>query len=160
MDTLQQYKDKPLYEVPDHFFEQFQHNVMQRVAKETKRQKMRKQWISAISIAASFTIILALSYFIFLNKNTDEHFYVHEEIALPEDSIISLDVSYLVEANELIDNIIEENPILPEPLSSKVPLVAVEKETIVYRAVDYYVDDYETDNFYETMYDLECYYDY
>ena len=159
MDTLQQYKDKPLYEVPDHFFEQFQHNVMQRVAKETKRQKIRKQWISAISIAASFTIILALSYFIFLNKNTDEHFYVHEEIALPEDSIISLDVSYLVEANELIDNIIEDSTFL-EPLSPKAPLVAAEKETIVYRAVDYYVDDYETDNFYETMYDLECYYDY
>ena len=156
MDTLQQYKDKPLYEVPDHFFEQFQHNVMQRVAKETKRQKMRKQWISAISIAASFTIILALSYFIFLNKNTDEHFYVHEEIALPEDSIISLDVNHLAEVNEPFINLSEDIDVINEPLHKNETSV----ETIVYRAVDYYVDDYETDNFYETMYDLECYYDY
>jgi hypothetical protein len=159
MDTLQKYKEKPLYEVPEDFFEQFQHDVMQRVAKEEKRQKTHKQWISAISIAASISIIMALSYFIFLNRTTDDHFYVHEEIALPEDSIISLDANHLAEATERIDFIdtaIEEVTTTPKPLSPKPPSV----ETIVYRAVDFYVDDFETDNFYETMYELECYYDY
>ena len=159
MDTLQKYKDKPLYEVPDHFYEQFQHDVIQRVANESKRQKMRKQWISVISAAASVTIVFVLSYFIFLNKDTDEHFYVHEELALPEDSMISLDSNHLAEATKIVDSAIEEAPIFIEPLSPKAPLVA-EKETIVYRAVDYYVDDFETDNFCETMYELECYYDY
>jgi len=82
--------------------------------------------------------------------------YVHEEIALPEDSIISLDVNHLAEVNEPFINLSEDIDVINEPLHKNETSV----ETIVYRAVDYYVDDYETDNFYETMYDLECYYDY
>ncbi|MCL1850046.1 MAG: hypothetical protein FWF70_01355 [Bacteroidetes bacterium] len=159
MDTLQKYKEKPLYEVPEHFFEQFQHEVMQRIEKEEKQHKTRKQWISAISVAASIAIIVALSCFIFLNRNTEEHFYVHEEIQLPEDSIITLDANHLAEAPELIHNNTTEQIIPEKSLSPKVPLVA-ENETIVYRAVDYYVDDVETENFYDTMYELECYYEY
>jgi hypothetical protein len=159
MDTLNKYKDKPLYEVPEHFFEQFQQDVIQRVAKEEKRQKTRKQWLSAVSVAASFTLIMALSYYIFLNRNTEQHFYVHEDTQLPEDSIISLESNHLAEATELITIDTAEQLTLEEPLSPKAPSVA-EKETIVYRAVDFYVDDYATDNFYETMYELECYYDY
>jgi len=159
MDTLQQYKDKPLYEVPDHFFEQLQHDIMQRVITEEKQQKTFKKWISVASVAASIALIVALSVFLFVNRSDNEHFYVHEEIAQPEDSIISLDVNHLAEVTEIMDNVIEIEPTILEPVAPKAPSVA-EKETIVYRAVDYYVDDYETDNFCETMYDLECYYDY
>jgi hypothetical protein len=160
MDTFQKYKEKPLYVVPDHFFEQFQHDVMQRVAKEEKRAKTNKQWFSAISIAASIAIILALSYFIFLNSNTAQHFYVHHEVALPEDSIISLESNHFAEVSEHFEIVEESISILPNPSSPKVPIVAAENETIAYRAADYYVDDFETDNFYETIYELECYYDY
>jgi hypothetical protein len=158
MKKKKKYKDKPLYEVPDCYFEQLQRDVMQRVVKEEKRTP--KKWISAVSVAASISIIFALSYFLYLNRNTDEHFYVHEEMPLPDNSIISLDSSYLAEATEciIIDTITEEIPTTPKPLSPKAPLV--EKETIVYRAVDFYVDDYEINNFCETMYELECYYDY
>jgi flagellar basal body-associated protein FliL len=146
-----------LYEVPEHFFEQFQHDVMQRVTKEEKRRKTQKQWISTISVAASIALIMALSYFIFLNKDTNNHFYVHEELPHLEDSIISLDSNHLAEATERIENVPAE-VIIP----AKDPVVKNETpaETIVYRAVDYYVDDYATENFYDTMYELECYYDY
>jgi len=153
MDTLHKYKDKPLYEVPEHFFEQFQHEVMQRVT----RKKIQKQWFSTISVAASIALIFALSYFIFLNKNTNEHFYVHEDMPLPEDSIISFNTNHLAEVTEPIITPHEETPTNPEPLSTKAPLVA---ETIVYRAVDFYVDDFETDIFFDLIYELECYYDY
>ena len=156
MDTLQKYKDKPLYEVPEHFFEQLQHDIMQRVANEKKQQKTFKKWISVASAAASFALIVSLSVFLFVNRSNNEHFYVYEEVVFPEDSIISLDVNYLVEVNEPIHNLAEDVIVINEPLAKNEPPV----ETIVYRAVDYYVDDYETDNFYETMYDLECYYDY
>ena len=82
--TLHKYKDKPFYEVPEDFFEQFQHDVMQRVAHEAKRQKKHKQWISAVSAAASIALIMALSYFIFLNKDGEQHFYVHEDLSSTE----------------------------------------------------------------------------
>jgi len=160
MDTLQPYKDKPLFEVPEHYFEQLQQDVMQRVKKETKSQKIKKQWFSAISVAASIALILALSYFIFLNRDSEPHFYVHEEILPSEDSIISLDSNSIAEAIEMIaTNDTAEQIITSKPLFSKAPLVPV-NETIVYRAVDYYVDDFLTENFYETMYDLESYFDY
>jgi len=160
MDTLHQYKEKPLYEVPDHYFEQLQHDVMLRVKKEIKQQISFKKWTSAISAAASIVLIIALSCFIFINKNTNTNFYVHEDIPLHENSIITLDSNHLAEATELnITNDTAEQTITSEPLSPKVPLVAV-NETIVYLAVDFYVDDFVTDNFYDTMYELESYYDY
>jgi hypothetical protein len=159
MDTLQKYKEKPLYEVPEHFFEQFQHDVMQRVADEEKRQKTFRRWISAAGVAASFALIFTLSYFIFVNRNANEPFYVHENMAHPEDSILNFDSNSLADAKI---NIVEE-PIesieTQETVFTKDP-PADAKESIVYRAVDFYLDDYETNNFCEAMYDLECYYDY
>jgi predicted nucleic acid-binding Zn ribbon protein len=160
MDTLLKYKEKPLYEVPEDFFEQFQHDVMQRVTKEAKQHKIRKQWFSAISIAASITLIMALSYFIFLNRNTDEHFYVHEELPTFEDSVISLSPNHFAEATEIIDNFSDE-VIVNQPQTQN-PVIKNDPpaETIVYRAVDFYVDDFETETFYNTVYELDCYYDY
>lgn len=155
MDILQKYKDKPFYEVPDHYFEQMQHDVMQRVKKETKRQKLHKTWISSVSVAASLALIVMLSYFLFLNKDTNEPFYVHEELLVPENGILGQDSSCFAEAIELeTQEIVDTNtPIVNETTPPS-------KETIAYRAVDFYVDDYEIDSFCETMYDLECYYDY
>ena len=149
MDTLEKNKDKPLFEVPEHYFEQLQHNVMQRVAREEKRQKLQKKWISAISVAASLAIIVALSVYLITNSNPNDHFYVHEEIAQPEDTILTLDTNYLAESTEIVVNEFMETNEAPAA-----------KETIVYRAVDFYVDDYEIDSFCEVMYDLECYFDY
>ena len=157
MDTLQKYKNKPLFEVPEHYFEQLQYNVMQRVKKEVKSQNSKKQWISAISVAASFAIIITLSFFLFVNRNTNEHFYVHEEIINSEDSILASNSNLLAEVTEHAIVIPTELIAPQKPLSSNAPLVA---ETIVYRAVDFYLDDFTTDSFCEMMYDLECYYDY
>jgi len=160
MDTLKKYKDKPLYEVPENFFEKFQQDVMQRVTWEEKRRKIQKKWISAVSIAASFALIIALSYFIFLNRDTNNHFYVHEKLPLPEDSIILLETNQLADATEVIIMDTGEIIATKESVSYQTSKTPVVEETIVYRAVDYYIDDIETENFYETMYDLECYYDY
>jgi hypothetical protein len=160
MDTLQKYKEIPLFEVPEHYFESFQHDVIQRIIKEEKRRNTTKRWISAVSIAASIAIIFMLSFYIFLNRNSNEPFYVHQEINQPEDSILTLDSNHFAEATELANDIPLESVESPKPLSPKAPLVAAEKETIVYRAVDYYLDDYTADSFFETMYELECYYDY
>ena len=157
MDTLQKYKDKPLFEVPEHYFEQLQYDVMQRVKKEEKQRKFKKQWISAVSVAASFAIIVTLSFYVFVNKDTNEHFYVHEEVFTPENLILSSDSNQLAEVTEHTILIPVESAEMPKPLSSKTPLVA---ETIVYRAVDFYLDDFTTDSFCEVMYDLECFYDY
>ena len=154
MDTLQDYRDKPLYEVPEDYFEQLQHNVMQHVKKEIRQQISFRKRASAISAAASIVLIFALSCFIFLNKNPKTKFYVHEDIPTSEDSIITLDSNYLAEVTELF-----ANTDTTDPLSSDLPLIA-ENETIVYLAVDHYVDDFLTENFYDTMYDLESYYDY
>jgi hypothetical protein len=154
MDTLKKYKDKPLFEVPEKYFEQFQHDVIQRVMKEEKRHNTLKKWRSAVSIAASVAIIFILSFYIFLNRNINEPFYVHQEIP-PEESVLTIDSIHLAEVTELAIEI--PNQSTPKPLSPKPPVVA---ETIVYRAVDYYLDDYEIDSFFDTMYDLECYYDY
>jgi len=160
MDTLQKYKEKPLYDVPDSFFQQFEREVMQRVKMEEKeRTSSYKKWISAASIAASVVLIGMLSYFLIENRNPNEPFYVHEVIAKPETPVLHFDSTYVAENKKVITD---------KPLESveKIPSVApVEtnvavKETIVYRAVDYYIDDYETSLFCETMYDLECYYDY
>jgi hypothetical protein len=161
MDTLQKYKEKPLYEVPEHFFEQLQNNVMHRVAQVEKQQKTFRKWISAISVAASFAIIVTLSVFLFFNRDTNPHFYVHEDITQHEDSIFSFDSNPLAAAPNIIADASEESFDTQEPVSAK-PSVSENdaKESIVYRAVDYYIDDYETNNFYEAMYDLECYYDY
>jgi len=157
MDTLQKYKNTPLFEVPEHYFEQLQYDVMQRVKKEVKQQNSKKQWISAVSVAASFAIIITLSFFLFVNRNTNEHFYVHEEITNPEDSNFTSDSNQLAEITEHPIVTPTESVAPQKPLFSKAPLVA---ETIVYRAVDYYLDDFTTDSFCEVMYDLECYYDY
>ena len=162
--TLHKYKDKPIYEVPEDFFEQFQHDVMQRVAHEAKRQKKQRQWISAVSAAASVAIIMELSYFIFLNKDGEQHFYVHEDLPQSENLTTALDTSSLAEASELIHtNTAAINPtqeIAPKTKSIPQTNPTVETETIAYRAVDYYVDDVQTETYYETMYELECYYDY
>jgi hypothetical protein len=157
MDTLEKYKDKPLFEVPENYFEKFQYDVLQLVMKEEKRQNTHKQWIAAVSIAASVAIILMLSFFLFLNRNTNEPFYVHQEVIQDEKSILTLDSIHFAEAIDLEIEEPVESAETPKTLYPKVPLVA---ETIVYRAVDYYLDDYTADSFFDTMYDLECYYDY
>ena len=160
MDTLQKYKDKPLYEVPEHYFDQLQLDVMQRVKKEIKQQISFKKWASTISAAASIVLIVALSCFIIFHKNINTNFYVHEEHPILEDSMITIDHHYLSEATEfIITNDTTEQTTSPEPLFPKAPSVAA-NETIVYLAVDFYVDDFVTDNFYDTMYELESYYDY
>ena len=155
MNTLENNKTKPLFEVPDHYFEQMQHDVMQKVMQEEKRRKTSKTWISAISAAASIAIIVLLSVYLIINRNTEEHFYVYEEIIPTDDTLITLESNHLA---EVINELTEE---ISEPLSLQAPLVAINnKETIVFRAMDFYVDDYEIDSFCEVMYDLECYYDY
>ena len=150
MDTLENNKNKPLFEVPEHYFEQLQHDVMQRVAKEEMRQKWQRKWVSAVSVAASLAIIVTLSVYLITNSNPNDHFYVHEEIAQPEGTVLTLDTNHLAENTEAIIN---------ESVETNETSVAA-KETIVYRAVDFYVDDYEIDSFCEVMYDLECYFDY
>ena len=151
MNTLENNKSKPLFEVPEHYFEKLQHDVMQRISQEEKRQKLSKKWISAVSAAASIAIIVALSVYLIVNRNSNEHFYVHEETIQSEDTVTTLDSNHLAETKEV--NVTETH----ETLSSHVP---AGNETIVYRAVDFYVDDYEVYNFCETMYELECFYDY
>jgi hypothetical protein len=156
MDNLHKYKEKPLYDVPEIFFEQFQSAVMQRIAKEEKRQRTQKKWISTISIAASLAVIVVLSCFIFLNQNANNHFYVHKEIITHEDSSISLAHNYLAKVTEVIENAHKEIPVTPETVvKNETPT-----ETIVYRAIDYYVDDVEMETFFDAVYELECYYDY
>jgi hypothetical protein len=155
MDTLQNHKNKPLFEVPEHYFEQLQRDVMQRVAKEEKRLKISKKWISAVSVAASLTLIFLLSYFLFVNKNFEEHFYAFGETNQQDDTIISQDPNCLVETIEIL---VEEPTEMNRETETSVPKNTT--ETIVYRAVDFYVDDYETYNFCEVMFDLECYFDY
>ena len=157
MDTLQKYKDKSLFEVPEQYFEQLQLDVMQRVAKEEKRKKATKKWISAMSVAASIALIVMFSYFLFVNRDFDEHFYVYQEVIASEDTILTLDSNHLAEASEIIVTEIIEVKEKTKTLSSPTAPVV---ETIVYRAVDFYVSDYELDNFYDTMYELEFFYDY
>jgi len=163
MDALQKHKDKPLYEVPDFYFEQLQRNVMQRVTKEEKHQKTQRKWFSFVSAAASIALIFMLSYFVFMNKDTAYHFYVHEEIAQPETTILTLDLNNLAEATELkIQAPIEFNT----HFAPKTSLEVAENnnktttETIVYSAVEFYIDDYETSTFFDVMYDLEVCYEY
>jgi hypothetical protein len=153
MDTLQNHKNKPLFEVPEHYFEQLQHDVMQRVAKEEKRIKTSKKWISAVSVAASLALIVLLSYFLFVNRNFEEHFYAFEEITYPEGTITTLDSNHLTETGVKESNEVNR---ATETLTTNKTSV----ETIVYRAVDFYVDDYETYDFCEVMFELECYFDY
>jgi len=156
MDILQKYKEEPLFDVPDQYFEQMQHGVMQRVTKDIKQGTATKKWLSAVSFAASFAIIVILSVYLLINRNTNQPFYVQEEIIQSEDSVLTYD-NYLAEATDLIvEDTLDTTPI-PESLSYKTPLVT---ETIAYLAVDFYVDDFTIDNFFEIMYDLECYYDY
>jgi len=155
MDTLQKYKDKSLFEVPEHYFERLQQGVIQRIMMEEKMQKMQKRWISIISVAASITLIVMLSYFLFENRNFDEHFYVSEEIIHPQETVISHNPNHFAES---VDIHVNEATEIKEKKTETI--VANAKETIVYRAVDFYVDDYETYSFCEVMYDLECYYDY
>jgi len=154
MNTLQNYKNKPLFEVPEQYFEQFHKEVMQRVAKENRRQNITKKWISAVSIAASFALIVGLSLFLFLNRNINDSFYVHEDNIQQDKGLLCQDSSFLAE----VTNVVVENPdesvkTIESPKTSSV-------ETIVYHAVDYYLEDYTTDSFCEAMYDLECFYDY
>jgi len=158
MDTLQKHKDKPLFEVPEHYFEQLQCDVIHKVTKEKGREKTTKKWISAISVAASFVLIVMFSTYLVINRNPNEHFYVFEEITESENTTSMLDSNHLAEATEVVANELSEVQSKTEILSSKTS--SVSKETIVYRAVDFYIDDYETDRFYEVMYDLDFYYDY
>jgi len=158
MDTLPKYKNKSLFEVPDSYFEKLQHDVMQRITIEKKQKTTTKKWISAVSVAASIAIIITLTFFVFDNRDSNEHFYVHEEINLPEDSILTLETNQLVEIQELPVKIPVESASPQNPALSKSPEPA--SETIVYRAVDYYLDDFTVDSFCEIMYELECFYDY
>jgi Ca2+/H+ antiporter len=146
-----------LFEVPEQYFEQLQFDVMQHVAKEEKRKKATKKWISAMSAAASIALIVVFSYFLFVNRNLDDHFYVYQEVTVQEDTILTLDSNHLAEASEIMVTEVIEVKEKSEILSSPaVPVV----ETIVYRAVDFYISDYELDNFYDMMYELEFFYDY
>jgi len=158
MDTLQKYKNKPLYEVPDSYFEQLQQDVMQRIKIEKKQKITTKKWISAISVAASIAIIITLTIYVFDNRNANEHFYVLDEIHAQQDSILTIENNQLAEAQEFTLEI----PVVPNallnPATSKSPEITT--ETIVYRAVDFYLDDYTVDSFCEIMYELECFYDY
>jgi len=156
MNTLENNKEKPLFEVPEHYFEKMQHIVIQRIKQEEKRRKTSKKWLSAISAAASIAIIVVLSAYLIVNRNPNEHFYVHEEIVHPEDTIITLDSNHLAEIGEVMVNELTEAKGETETLATNKTSV----ETIVYRAVDFYVDDYDIYNFCEVMYDLECFYDY
>jgi len=159
MNTLQKHKNKSLYEVPDSYFEQLQQDVIQRITIEKKQQITTKKWIPAVSVAASIAIMVALSFYLFVNQDINEHFYVHEEITQPEDSILSFETNPLAEAQEMTVEIPVETAAVPQkPAPSKSPELPT--ETIVYRAVDYYLDDFTTDSFCEIMYELECYYDY
>jgi flagellar basal body-associated protein FliL len=163
MNLLQKYKNKPLYEVPEHYFEQLQQDVMQRVMKEEKPQKTKKLWISVVSVAASIAVIVTLSFYIFQNRNSYEYFYAHDEFVTSENEILQ-DSNCFAEASDTpVESAIHKKTI-HKPLSSNASLVAINsnttKETIVYRAVDYYLDDFTTDSFFEAMYDLECYFDY
>ena len=166
MNSLQNHKDKPLFEVPEHFFEQFQNDVMQKVMQEERKQKSSRKWISAMSIAASFTIIFMLSYFLFINRNTDEHFYVYQEITQPKEEILTTDSNFLAEFydnNSITSPIIDtdtSSPIHSNNKTSSTNNQSVSAETIVYNAVDFYVDDYQIDNFCDVMCELDCYYDY
>jgi len=155
MDILQEYKGKPLYEVPENYFEQFSNDIINRVNKE-KQLKKTKKWISVISVAASLTGIVFLSNFIFVNQNTDEHFYVQANT--PSDKSTLLQDSDYVIKNDDKSDLKEDVSNIKEPI--EINQSSVNKETIVYRAVDFYVDDYETNNFCEVMYELECDYDY
>jgi len=158
MDTLQKYKNHALFEVPEQYFEQFQQEVMQRVKQEKQQKITIKKWFSVVSVAASISIIIVLSFYVFVNKDTSEHFYVHEEIIHPGDSILSFETNQLAEAQEMTVEIPVEAAVPQKITSSKSPELT--GETIVYRAVDYYLDDFTVDSFCEIMYDLECYYDY
>ena len=164
MNTLQNHKEKPLFEVPEHFFEQFQNDVMQKVKREEKELKIRRKWISAISIAASFTIIFMLSYFLFINRNTEEHFYVYQVITQPEEDVLTLDSNFLADVNDspITSPMIDTDTSYPILSNNKTSTnnQTVAAETIVYNAVDFYVDDYQIDNFCDVMCELECYYDY
>jgi hypothetical protein len=153
MDILQQYKEEPLFDIPEHYFDQLQQNVMQRVNEVQKHQNRVKNWISAVSVAASMALIVVLSVYLFVNRNVNEPFYVHDETILIEDTN-SLNLANVIDISieeplEIIQN--------SEPLS---PNLSATPETIAYVAVDYYLDDNTIENFYEIMYDLECYYDY
>jgi len=159
MDRLHKYKNQPLYDVPEHYFEQFQFDVMQRVKMEKSELKNSKKWISLVGVAASIVIIIGLSIFLFLNRDANEHFYVHEDVIQSDNSIQTLDSNCLAEAMELAENSSVASIETTDNFIANAPLAA-QKETIVYRAVDYYLDDYTTDNFCEVMYDLECFYDY
>ena len=153
MNILQKYKEEPLFDVPEHYFEQLQYNVMQRVNKVQKQQHRTKTWISAVSVAASLAIIVVLSVYLFVNRNVNEPFYVHEETIQIEDTN-SLN---LAEAIDIQAERTTETISTTQPLSSNAPSTP---ETIAYVAVDYYLDDTTIDNFYEIMYDLECHFDY
>jgi len=153
MDILQKYKEEPLFDVPEHYFEQLQYDVMQRVNKVQKQHHRAKTWISAVSVAASLALIVVLSVYLFVNRNVNEPFYVHEETIQIEDTN-SLN---LAEAIDIPAERTTETISTTQPLSSNTPSTP---ETIAFVAVDYYLDDNTIDNFYEIMYDLECYYDY
>jgi hypothetical protein len=161
MDTIQNHKNKPLFEVPESYFGQLQHDVMQRITQDGKQTYISKKWFSAISVAASIALIFLLSYFLFVNKNLDEHFYVHQEILPPEDEMNVYDSIHLAEAGEVfVNELLEANRDTETFLSNAPSVAGVDKETIVYSAVDFYVDENVTSNFCEVMYDLECYFDY
>jgi len=171
MNILQKNKEKPLYEVPEQFFEQLQKNIMKRVLKEKSKEKSFKQWLSVASVAASVVLIFLLSYFLFVNRNPNELFYVHENISLQEESMLSNEVVHLAEVKEINtyekknDFELKNTNNKPKPLVSIPPIEypispAQFSETIVYRAVDYYLDDYEVIRFCDVMYDLDCYYEY
>jgi len=154
MDTLQKHKNEPLFDVPEHYFNELQYDVMQRIAKEGKRRSFYRKWMASVSIAASFALIFLLSYFIFVNRSFENNFYAFEEINPQENTPFLEEANYFVET---IENIVE---IPCENTAKTKTQPQTTTETIFYSAVEFYVDDYTTSNFCEVMFDLECYFDY
>jgi hypothetical protein len=153
MDILQKYREEPLFDVPEHYFERLQYDVMQRVNKIQKQRYRAKAWISAVSIAASISLIIVLSVYLFVNRSAIDPFYAQEETFLIEDT-------YSLNLADAIDIPVVKTT---ETISTTRPLsynANSKPETIAYVAVDYYLDETAIDNFYKIMYDLECYYDY
>jgi len=174
---LDQYKSKQHFSVPEGYFDQFQSEVMQAVRHEMendkRKRRQRNYWIGFTGIAASFAIIIGfLSYSPSSNKDTqlalndiaptittteNQEVTTHaiEEATLPVSSVVdeyqlATSSSEKESSPAKIMEISQEVEEKPQPL----------KETILYAVMEYYSDDHLYELFSETLYDLECCYDY
>jgi len=180
MIRLDQYKDKQHFSVPEGYFDQFQNEVMQVIRSEIEKDKRkrirRNYWFSITGVAASVAIIIGiLSFF----PSANQSLQLAQNDISPTMVVESQEsrIQPIDEANELISPVPKEQHLTSSLLEQKTEektLVAVEekpivqleeksqplKETIVYVVMEYYNDDNLYDLFSETLYDLECCYDY